>query len=66
MENDKKSSKKRRSADCEIEIQQWQIEHIQASIKQADAGRLIDHEQVRKMAARSGDAPAKTVQRASS
>jgi predicted transcriptional regulator len=33
-----------------LDIQQWQLEHIKASIKQADAGRLIDHGEIRKMA----------------
>jgi predicted transcriptional regulator len=33
-----------------LDIQQWQLEHIKASIKQADAGRLIDHDEIRKMA----------------
>ena len=33
-----------------LDIQQWQLEHIKASIKQADAGRLIDHAEVKKMA----------------
>lgn len=35
-----------------LDVQQWQMEHIKASIQQADAGKLIDHEQVRKMAAK--------------
>ena len=33
-----------------LDIQQWQLEHIKSSIKQADAGRLIDHGEIRKMA----------------
>ena len=33
-----------------LDVQQWQLEHIKVSIKQADAGRLIDHAEVRKMA----------------
>jgi RHH-type transcriptional regulator, rel operon repressor / antitoxin RelB len=40
-----------------LEMHQWQIEHIRASIKQADAGMLGDHEEVfarvRKRIARS-------------
>ena len=35
-----------------LDVQRWQIEHIQGSIKQADAGELISHEEVRKMAAK--------------
>ena len=34
-----------------LEIQRWQLQHIRASVKQADAGRLLEHQQVRKMAA---------------
>jgi predicted transcriptional regulator len=33
-----------------LDIQEWQIEHIKASIRQADAGKLIDHEDIKKMA----------------
>ncbi len=32
-----------------LEAQQWHIEQIEAGIRQADAGKLIDHERVRKM-----------------
>jgi len=35
-----------------LDGQQWQIEHIKASIKQANAGRLIDHAEIKKMASR--------------
>ena len=35
-----------------LDVQQWQTEHITASIKQADAGRLIDHAEIKKMASR--------------
>jgi predicted transcriptional regulator len=35
-----------------LDVQEWQIEHIQAAIRQADEGRLMDHKQVRKMAAK--------------
>jgi predicted transcriptional regulator len=35
-----------------LDVQQWQIEQIKASIRQADAGRLIDHQDVKKMAAK--------------
>ena len=35
-----------------LEIQQWQIAHLKAAIKQADAGNFIEHQEVRKMAAR--------------
>jgi predicted transcriptional regulator len=33
-----------------LDVQQWQMEHITASIKQADAGRLIDHGEIKKLA----------------
>ena len=33
-----------------LDVQQWQIEQIRASIRQADEGKLIEHKQVRKMA----------------
>lgn len=33
-----------------LDVQQWQLEHIKASISQADAGRLIDHGEIKKMA----------------
>jgi predicted transcriptional regulator len=33
-----------------LDVQQWQLEHIQAGIRQAEAGKLIDHAQVKKLA----------------
>jgi predicted transcriptional regulator len=33
-----------------LDTQQWQLEHIQESIKQADAGRFIEHREIKKMA----------------
>lgn len=33
-----------------LDVQQWQLDHLKTSIKQADAGRLIDHREVKKMA----------------
>jgi predicted transcriptional regulator len=38
------------STDTESELQQWQVEHIQAAIRQADEGRFIEHAEVRKAA----------------
>lgn len=35
-----------------LDVQQWQLEHIKASIERADAGRLIDHAEIKKMASR--------------
>jgi len=35
-----------------LEVQQWQIEQIDKALEQADAGKLIDHSDVRKMAAK--------------
>jgi len=40
------------AVDAYLEIQEWQIEHLKASIKEADAGKFIEHEGVRKMAAK--------------
>jgi len=33
-----------------LEVQPWQIEHLKAAIKQANAGKFIEHRQIRKMA----------------
>jgi RHH-type rel operon transcriptional repressor/antitoxin RelB len=33
-----------------LDVQQWQFEHIQASIKQADAGQFVIHAEVKRMA----------------
>jgi predicted transcriptional regulator len=33
-----------------LDVQQWQLEHIKASIKQADSGRLINHGEINKLA----------------
>jgi len=35
-----------------LEIQQWQVEQIKASLRQADAGELIPHSEVKKTAAK--------------
>ena len=35
-----------------LEVQQWQIEQIEKSLKQADAGELVPHKKVKEMAAR--------------
>jgi predicted transcriptional regulator len=35
-----------------LEVQQWQIEQIQKSLKQADAGKLTRHEKAKEIAAR--------------
>ena len=34
-----------------LDTQQWQLDHLQESIKQADAGQLIGHQEIKKMAA---------------
>jgi predicted transcriptional regulator len=31
-----------------LDVQQWHIDQIKAGIRQADAGKLIDHAEVRK------------------
>ena len=33
-----------------LDVQQWQLEHIRAGIREADAGKLIDHAKVKKLA----------------
>jgi predicted transcriptional regulator len=35
-----------------LDVQEWQLEHIRAGIREADAGKLIDHAQVKKLAAK--------------
>ena len=35
-----------------LEVQQWQVDQIKAGIRQADRGKLIDHADVKRMAAR--------------
>lgn len=52
MRNGQESKKKSQSAEADIEMQQWQVEHLEASITQADAGKFISHEEVRRMAAK--------------
>ncbi|HEY2116354.1 MAG TPA: ribbon-helix-helix protein, CopG family [Candidatus Angelobacter sp.] len=32
-----------------LDLQQWQLEHIKASIKQADAGLMINHREIKKL-----------------
>jgi RHH-type rel operon transcriptional repressor/antitoxin RelB len=33
-----------------LDVQEWQLKHLAVSVKQADAGRLVDHAEVKKMA----------------
>jgi predicted transcriptional regulator len=33
-----------------LDVQQWQIQHIEKAIKQADSGKFVEHRQVRKAA----------------
>ena len=35
------------AVDAYLEVQRWQIEHIQEGLRQADAGMGADHEKVR-------------------
>jgi predicted transcriptional regulator len=35
-----------------LDVQQWQIDQIKAGIRQANAGKLLDHGEVKKMAAK--------------
>ncbi|HEY2393751.1 MAG TPA: ribbon-helix-helix protein, CopG family [Candidatus Angelobacter sp.] len=34
-----------------LDTQDWQIEHLRKSAKQADAGQFIEHQEIKKMAA---------------
>ncbi len=34
-----------------LEVQRWHIEQIERGIRQADAGKLVDHDKVKKMVA---------------
>jgi len=34
-----------------LEVQRWHIEQIERGIRQADAGKLVDHSKVKKMVA---------------
>ncbi|HEY2496902.1 MAG TPA: CopG family transcriptional regulator [Candidatus Angelobacter sp.] len=34
-----------------LDTQQWQLDHLQKSIKQAEAGQLIGHQEIKKMVA---------------
>ena len=35
-----------------LELQQWQLDEIRAGLADADAGRVVDHQKVRALAAR--------------
>jgi RHH-type transcriptional regulator, rel operon repressor / antitoxin RelB len=35
-----------------LDIQQWQIDHVKAAIKQADAGQFVEHKEIRRMTAK--------------
>ncbi len=35
-----------------LDVQQWQIAQVKASLRQADDGQLIDHRRVKEMAGR--------------
>jgi predicted transcriptional regulator len=32
-----------------LDVQEWQVRHIRESIRQADGGQFVGHDQVRKM-----------------
>jgi len=34
-----------------LDVQRWHIEQIERGIRQADAGKLVDHDKVKKMVA---------------
>jgi predicted transcriptional regulator len=35
-----------------LEVQQWQVEHVKAALRQAEHGRLLEHAEIRKRAAK--------------
>lgn len=35
-----------------LEVQEWQVKRIKAAIRQADEGQLVDHKEVKKLAAK--------------
>jgi predicted transcriptional regulator len=35
-----------------LEVQQWQLEHVKASLRQAGQGKLLEHAEIRKRAAK--------------
>ena len=35
-----------------LDVQQWQMEHIQEGMRQADAGETVSHAEIKKMAAK--------------
>jgi predicted transcriptional regulator len=35
-----------------LDLQQWQVDHIQEGIRQADAGEFISHDEIKKRVAR--------------
>ena len=35
-----------------LEVQEWQVKRIKAAIREADEGSLVDHKEVKKLAAK--------------
>ncbi len=35
-----------------LEVQQWQLEHVKAALRQAEQGKLLEHSDIRKRAAK--------------
>lgn len=35
-----------------LEVQQWQLEHVKASLRQVEQGKLLEHAEIRKRAAK--------------
>jgi RHH-type rel operon transcriptional repressor/antitoxin RelB len=40
------------AVDAYLDVQRWQIEQIKEGLRQANSGKLVDHGQVKKQAAR--------------
>jgi predicted transcriptional regulator len=40
------------AVDAYLEVQRWHIEEIEKGVREADAGLMVDHSRVRKMAAK--------------
>ncbi len=35
-----------------LDVQKWQLDHVKASIRQANAGEFVEHEEIKKRAAK--------------
>jgi predicted transcriptional regulator len=42
----------KQAIDAYLDVQKWQMEHIEASIRRANAGDFVEHDAIRKQAAK--------------